>query len=253
MTARSLLVVALVCVPLPARALYGGAAVPKSQGGGAVFFEWRAGSWSGSCSGTLIAPSVVLTAAHCVRTEKGRVRRVRVVRIGNPSAGTARAKVKTVHVHPGYDPKRAHAGNDLALIILARPVTDHVPVRIAAAADDPTRQGERLTITGFGLSPRGRRLVLTRKLLGASLEYLPPHGCFSGPVDDMAKTRLCAASVSAGVCPGDSGAPALGERDGALVVIGVVSLAIDAGSCVETAAVLTRVSAFHDWITALIP
>ncbi len=238
----------------PARAIHGGAEVAASEGGAAVFFEWREGPRSGSCSGTLIAPAAVLTAAHCVRAANGRARRVRTVRVGNPAGRTARARVTATHVHPDFDAKRPEAGRDLALLLLAAPVADHVPLRPATAADDPTQQGERLTITGFGLSPRKGRLVHTRKLLGTSLEYLPPHSCFSGPVAEMASTRMCAASPTSGVCPGDSGAPALrvitpGEP---AVLIGVVSLAIDERRCSTTAAVLTRVSAFGGWIDGLL-
>lgn len=68
----------------------------------------------------------------------------------------------------------------------------------------------------------------------------------------MATTRLCAASPTAGVCPGDSGSAATVPRDGALVVVGVVSLAIDATTCTEPAAVMMRVSAMRGFLDPVI-
>ena len=73
-----------------------------------------------------------------------------------------------------------------------------------------------------------------------------------GNVQGMAQTRFCAASPSAGVCPGDSGAPAVLGVGGVPHVVGVVSMAVDNSSrCVESAAVITRVSAFREWITSV--
>lgn len=64
----------------------------------------------------------------------------------------------------------------------------------------------------------------------------------------MARTRMCGASPSAGVCPGDSGAPVLVVVEGTLRQFGVVSLAIDnARRCTESATVFTRLTAFSDW------
>ncbi|MEI8254453.1 MAG: trypsin-like serine protease, partial [Deltaproteobacteria bacterium] len=154
----------------------------------------------------------------------------------------------SVQVHPDFDVQHPERGHDVAVLLLARPVTDHAAVRLAGPADDPTEQGTRITIHGFGLTQRGRTLVRTRALRTASLEYLSPFQCFSGDADGMARTRTCAASPTAGVCPGDSGSGATIVRDGQPVLIGVVSLAIDASTCVETATVLTRVSAMRDFI-----
>ena len=64
----------------------------------------------------------------------------------------------------------------------------------------------------------------------------------------MARTRMCAASPDAGVCPGDSGAPAfvrIGEED---VVAGIVSLAIDRSACSDAATVITRVAPQRAWM-----
>jgi secreted trypsin-like serine protease len=89
-------------------------------------------------------------------------------------------------------------------------------------------------------------------LRAADLELLSPFHCFSGPVQRMAETRLCAASPTVGVCPGDSGSAATHVVHGERVAVGVVSLSIDAASCSETAAVLTRVSAMRAFLDPLL-
>jgi secreted trypsin-like serine protease len=231
-----------------ASALYGATEAPADAGTAAVRFEWRSGRNSGSCSGALVHPRVVLTAAHCVRSVTFGTHQVRSARVGNPRGRTTSAAVASVRVHARFDVEHPERGYDVALLVLAIAVTDHAPLRLARAADDPTDQGTALTIAGFGRTRADRNPSRSAALRTAVLEHLSPFHCFSGAVNEMAATRMCAASPTAGVCPGDSGAAATMMRDGSPVVVGVVSLAIDATTCAETAAVLTRVSAMRDFI-----
>jgi secreted trypsin-like serine protease len=252
MCRTALLALLLLAWSVPAWALYGGSEVPAAEGEAAVFFDWRAPRGSGSCSGVLVADRAVLTAAHCIQSVTFGMQRVRAVRVGNPRGRTQRATVERAVAHPEFDVAHPERGHDVAVLLLSKAVTGRARVRLATRADDPTEQGTRLLVTGFGLTRRGRQTVRSRALRGASLEYLSPFHCFSGDVARMATTRMCAASGDAGVCPGDSGSPAMLQIGGAPVVVGIVSLAIDARTCSETAAVLTRVSAMRDWITTVI-
>lgn len=229
-------------------AIYGGEPVAESEGAAAVRFGWRVGNASGSCSGSLIAPRAVLTAAHCVRTPRGRERRVRRARVGNPNGTTQNLRVAEIVVHPDYAPARPERGNDLAILKL---VDDARATPIPLLTDDSSAsQGTRLRVWGFGIT-RARSNRATR-LREARLELLSPFHCFSGDVQGMARTRMCGANPSSGVCPGDSGAPVLVEVGGTLHQLGVVSLAIDnARRCTESATVMTRVSAYSDWIASV--
>lgn len=242
------LLLALVLVPSRGFALYGGDVAQASEGDAAVSFEWREGPRGGSCSGMLIHRRAVLTAAHCVAARGGRLHRVARVRIGNPAGRTTTVTVTRVVAHPDFDVTHPEHGNDLAVLVLSRDVTERTPARLATTAEEPHDQGTPLRIAGFGLMRRGNRLVPARALRAASLELLSPFHCFSGDVEGMATTRLCAASPSAGVCPGDSGSAATIQIDGATVVVGVVSLAIDQSTCQETATVLMRVTAFEAFL-----
>ncbi|MFO0695357.1 MAG: trypsin-like serine protease [Polyangiales bacterium] len=235
-----------------AHALYGGEEVPAGEGEAAVRFDWRSARASGSCSGSLVGTRTVLTAAHCLRSSTLGSMRVTSVRIGNPAGATRTVRVAETHVHPAFDVERPEHGNDVALLVLAEDVTDRRPLRLATANDDPSEQGTRIRIEGFGLVRRNGRTVRSRALRTASLEYLSPFHCFSGDVEGMARNRMCAASPEAGVCPGDSGSAATRERDGERIVVGVVSLAIDRSTCSETATVLTRVSAMREFLDGLV-
>jgi secreted trypsin-like serine protease len=245
------LVIVLTWVhPGPVHAIYGGAVVPATQGKALVKFSWRKGARSGSCSGVLIASRAVLTAAHCVRSPKYGNLRVAKVRIGNPKGKTLKVKVASIHVHPQFKRQRPESGYDIAVLLLKKAVKGRQPMPLARADQDPT-QGKRVMAWGFGLTMKRGRTVRSRRLRQAQLWSLSPFGCFSGPVKKMAKTRICAASPRAGVCPGDSGGPITRTLGGVDVVYGLSSVTLNRRSCANSQVIMTRVSAFADWIATV--
>src|SRR5207248_4679353 len=93
----------------------------------------------GSCSGTLVAPDVVVTAGHCAEIDPVEV----VAGTTDYTAGGERVDVARVSVYPGWD-----SGFDVAAIVLAHPLASAAPR--AVATECSIGRGDEVEIAGFG-------------------------------------------------------------------------------------------------------
>jgi secreted trypsin-like serine protease len=188
-----------------------------------------------ACTGSVIAPRVVLTAAHCVEdlgfggfTPAGEYAVVTGRADPRKAAGGEVLDVVDTHVFPGFDPGTTHG--DAALLVLAVP-TAAPAIPLATAADGALYQGgAEVLLAGWGLvrpdarsAPESLRSTSSVVLDPAACKqrtrpFYPPYSialqmCTTDPPDRLN-----------GGCFGDSGGPVIARRpDGSPVELGVVS------------------------------
>ena len=195
------------------------------------------GAWgSDFCSGTLISPTFVLTAAHCAEgvgdTE------------GNFTVEGQTYTTSRVYVHPDWNDFvfGTDGANDIALYELSTSVTGATPSPIFTGTP---QVGDELTLVGFGAGGDGNT--------GHNGDYgIKRVG--TTPIDQVSSTLIHWSfdnNSESNTAPGDSGGPAFLLVDGVYEVAGVTSGGdrFDAG--IGDNSYDTRVDAYQDWIGQL--
>jgi secreted trypsin-like serine protease len=232
---------AMLLCPAPADAIVGGAA-PIADGIGRSIVT-IVGSRGNFCTGSLIAPALVLTVAHCV----GPGADYKIVEYDAGKKPQLK-DVKAVAIHPGFQMEailKHRATADVALLRLDIPAKGKIPAALGAP-QAPLAPGAKFTIAGIGVTVRGdgksggtiRRADLVATGKPGSLQIRLVDAATQGTRDGLS------------ACTGDSGAPVFEEQQGAPVIIGVVSWSTGANNGAGCGGLtgVTPLTLYRDWI-----
>lgn len=157
-----------------------------------------------ACTGTLVAPDAVLTAAHCFTNSPELV-----VVVAGEAANPQIVNARSIHLHPGYREGADAAFNDVAIIKLKSSLS---PAPVALGISREVESGEVLSIFGFGRSEAN-----------------------DGDDFDLRSGQMRVSTVSenhiganyggdgSNTCQGDSGGPLLADFAGETVIVGITS------------------------------
>ncbi|WP_441241322.1 S1 family peptidase [Tardiphaga sp. 768_D3_N2_1] len=241
---RSLVIASIALaslISIPASALVGGANVRDDEIGRAVITI--VGSRGNFCSGALIAPTLVLSAAHCVTPGAS----YKIV-LYDAQKQPQLLAVKRVADHPQFNAQgiKAHrASADVALLQLADPLPGKTALPLGVPTE-PFAAGQSYLVAGIGVAARGdgksggtvRAAQLTSTSHPGKLQIR-----LVDPATDNTRDGL-------GACTGDSGGPVLQQQNGRNVVIGVVSWSTGAKSSAGCGGLtgVTPLTLYRDWI-----
>jgi secreted trypsin-like serine protease len=176
---------------------------------GAILVPSQSGvGYAEVCSGTLVSPTVFLTASHCAAFLEADPRPEYVTfdetNVETDPTGLIAA---TAHTNPAY---KGGVKDDVSVLVLETPVTAIPPALLPPLGyldTIPFRQSTRLTVVGYGTSEK----VIIKGEHGPQFPFEGDRGYgvggFNALTKDALKMSQNRAHGDSGACYGDSGGP----------------------------------------------
>jgi len=205
------------------------------------------------CAGSLIAPTVVLTAAHCnPKKIVGKYVTVGASKKKETDNGSfkpaERILVVDAMIHPNYGNKEPEMflNNDFGLLLLEKPYTIESDIKLVLNNKKKIPEiGAMLDVMGMGSTKYDSPGV--HILRDVAVPAITNNDCEDILGYDISNKQVCAGEHYGGkdACQGDSGSPLVLRQGNEHIQVGIVSWGINCG---KYPGVYSRISEGFDWI-----
>ncbi|KAJ1734341.1 hypothetical protein LPJ61_001121 [Coemansia biformis] len=243
-------------------------AVPRIIGGrpasttefqSTAYLEMYDGTSGSICTGSLIAPNVILTAGHCLYKDQTRRYLAADFQVGithappPPSQLFKGISVTQVIAHPKFS--MSDLVDDIALLILSEsvPATTATPIKIYSGS---YKTSTPIRAAGFGLTDPLDDTSVASQLMVVDLGIGSQSLCQKNSNTYDPKTQLCTdGTAGKDTCQGDSGGPLITPIDSSAnyALLGLTSYGTTSASNPQGLCAVKGSSGFYTYIAPYLP
>lgn len=233
---------------LPAQAIENGVSAQGNKAVVPIRITPNTGTPKG-CSGAILTPRIIATAAHCVIDVNGQI--YKDVKVGPPGASaqleSTWSTMYSIFSITGYKGDPNVKFNDIAYLVLRQPILDAAYVQIPSEdqVNYMRQSSTTLNLLGYGAT---RDSDETAPIYPSQIS-----ATFSSVTSNTLTNSGYALSVVGNTCTGDSGGPVIANLSGQDYVIGIITGATASNHCsrMENGGYYTSFTLLHRYTNIL--